>query len=386
MTIVQLTTDNREPFRQYDNPEPHFGPAPEALLQGFALHPQVIVHVVSCTQQPMLASPEKLAPNIWFHSLHVPKLGWIRTGYAGCVRAIRRKVRGIAPDVVHGQGTERECAMSAVFSGFPNVLTIHGNMSEIAKYEQALFGKFYAHCAAIFERLALGRTEGVFCNSHYTEQIASRRVRKTWRVPNALRRPFFEAPVNSQPGSLPILLNIGVISPRKQQVALLDLAHELHEQGGAFLLRFVGALNTSDAYGKAFAKKLEIAKKGGYAEHAGTRSTNELIAMLDSASALLHVPKEEAFGLVVGEALARNLKLFALRVGGVTDIASGVEGAELFAPQSWPEMTAAIRNWLFAGAPRPTQASEIMRARYHPAVIAQRHLEIYREVLSNRAP
>ena len=94
--------------------------------------PEVEVHVVSCLQQPV-HSPEKLADNIFFHCLHVPKIGWLRTGYQGCIRAVRNKLKEIRPDIVHGQGTERDCAISAVFSGFPNVITIHGNMAELAR-------------------------------------------------------------------------------------------------------------------------------------------------------------------------------------------------------------------------------------------------------------
>ena len=48
-----------------------------------------------------------------------PKIGWLRTLYQGCVRATRRKLREIQPDIVHGQGTERDCAIGAVLSGFP---------------------------------------------------------------------------------------------------------------------------------------------------------------------------------------------------------------------------------------------------------------------------
>ena len=43
MKIALLTTDNRQPYRQYDRPEPCFGTAPEALLQGFAALPEVEV-------------------------------------------------------------------------------------------------------------------------------------------------------------------------------------------------------------------------------------------------------------------------------------------------------------------------------------------------------
>src|SRR5580700_1265568 len=120
MKVALITTDNREHYRDYASTTPYFGAAPEALLQGFAAMPELEVHVLGCARQPM-KSPEKLAPNVFFHGLHVPKLGWLRTGYLGCIRAVRRTLKRIQPDIVHGQGTERECAMCAIFSGFPNV-------------------------------------------------------------------------------------------------------------------------------------------------------------------------------------------------------------------------------------------------------------------------
>jgi glycosyltransferase involved in cell wall biosynthesis len=105
---------------------------------------------------------------------------------------------------------------------------------------------------------------------------------------------------------------------------------------------------------------------------------------MDAASALVHFPSEEAFGLVVAEALARNLKLFASSTGGVPDIATGVEGAELFPMNDWGALENAIARWLEAGCPSPSGATGVMRQRYHPGAIAQRHLEIYREVLNTR--
>src|SRR5439155_13329895 len=135
--------------------------------------------VISCTQQPM-ASPQRLADNIWFHSLHVPKLGWLRTGYQGCIRAVRKRLKAIKPDIVHGQGTERDCGLSAIFSGFPNVVTIHGNMSELARLFRRPIAS-YDWLAARLEAFTLKRTAGVFCNSEYTERLVKPRSRRTWR-------------------------------------------------------------------------------------------------------------------------------------------------------------------------------------------------------------
>jgi hypothetical protein len=47
------------------------------------------------------------------------------------------KLKDIQPDIVHGQGTERDCAIRAVFSGYPNVIPIHGNMAELARLFRA---------------------------------------------------------------------------------------------------------------------------------------------------------------------------------------------------------------------------------------------------------
>src|ERR1039457_5818375 len=113
MKIGFLTTDARESFPRHDPDWPCLGTAPEALLQRFARLPELDVHVVSCVQKQIRA-PEKLADNVFFHCLRVPKIGWLRTGYQGCIRAVRKTLAVIQPDIVHGQGTERDCAISAI--------------------------------------------------------------------------------------------------------------------------------------------------------------------------------------------------------------------------------------------------------------------------------
>jgi glycosyltransferase involved in cell wall biosynthesis len=379
MRIALLTTDGRDISKDYGTPAPHFGTAVEALMQGFAERPELEVHVVSCART-RLNAPPKLASNIFFHSLCVPKIGWMRTGYQGCIRAVRHKLKEIQPDMVHGQGTERDCAISAVFSGFPNVVTIHGNMSELTRQFRERVGSF-VWLAGKLETFTLKRTAGVFCNSAYTEQLVQPRARRTWRVANALREQFFAPAPAPREAARCTLVNVGVISARKRQLELLDVARELRQRGLDFEFQFVGDARSSGEYVSAFRERIKPLEQEGFARCVGLKTSSELVELFDRSSGMAHFSPAESFGLAVAEGLARDLKLFAARVGGVPDIAAGVPRAELFEMDDWRGLTSAIADWIRSGFPHARGAGEVMRARYHPEIIAQRHVEIYRELL-----
>ncbi|MEO8353766.1 MAG: glycosyltransferase, partial [Chthoniobacteraceae bacterium] len=249
--------------------------------------PGLEIHVISCTQRPMQA-PEKLSPNIWFHLLDVPKIGWLRTGYQGCIRAIRKKVRELGPDLVHGQGTERECALGAVLSGFPSVVTIHGNMGQVARRLNARIGS-YLWCTARLESYALRRAAAVFCNSSYTEQAVRKNNLRTWLVPNALRLAFFDTPLPPPPNpTVPTFLNVGSVLPYKRQRELLEIAIRLSRKGHRFKVLFVGGTGARGSYASGLRQRLAEPGISSFAEFAGEKNLPELIRHYDAGSALVH--------------------------------------------------------------------------------------------------
>jgi glycosyltransferase involved in cell wall biosynthesis len=378
-TIAFLTTDNREQQSKYDQESPFFGPAPAAILESLKLYPEELdVHVISCSKRRMNA-PEKIAPNVWFHQPIVPHIGWGRTAFAGCALAVRNLLRRIKPDLVHGQGTERDCAVSAVYSGYPNVLTIHGNMQQISRLN-LLGAKGYYWLASTLETHALKRTNGVLCNSIHTRSLVEHRTNNTWLIPNPLRSKFFDPPRNFRDRNrLPVLLTIGAVSPLKRSLEVLEMAARLAQRGYRFQIRFIGWLPPAGPYRSSFESAIDQGRKAGYADFLGTLEIDNLIQTLDEADACIHFPHEEAFGLVVAESLSRNLRFFGATVGGIRDIADGVDGAQLH--DDFESLENGIARWLDFGAPRSDDASSIMSSRYHPEVIGRRHIEIYREVL-----
>lgn len=373
MRVAFLVTDDREPHRAYDKEVPWFGTAPTALLQGFARMPEIEVHVVTCTQKPM-RSPAKLANNIHFHSLHVPKIGWMRTGYSGCVRAMRRRVREIAPDIVHGQGTERECALSAVFTGFPNVITIHGNMRLIARVNHAPPLSFY-WLQARLEAFTLPQTNGVVCISSYTQKAVASLAKKTWLVPNAVDGSFFD--VQNTPAQPPRILCVGNVDRRKNQNALIRALDALNPTG-LFEVIFLGRVDKAESYSREF---LELVAARPWCRYEGFIDRDGLQKHLSSATALILPTLEDNCPMVVLEAMAAGVPVAAGRVGGVPDLVQHEETGLLFDPHDPKAMMHATQALLSPAATALTaRAKTEALARFHPEKVARRHLEIYREV------
>ena len=331
------------------------------MLQGLSQRDDCEVHVVSAAHK-ILPSPDKLAANIYFHSIKVPKLGWRASCYAGCIKAIKQKIDQLRPDIVHGQGTERYCALAAVFAGLPNVVTIHGNMITSARFYRAKPGSFLWF-AAHLESFALRRTERVLCHSSFTESIVHSRTPKTCRVPNAIRLGFFRPLRTAQANTVPVILNIGTIIPHKRQVEVLEVGRCLHEAGYRFQMRFLGGLPLATSYGAEFKSLVERAEKDGFGYYDNTKDEAALLDCYDEADALIHSPRAEPFGLVVAEALSRNLKFFGSREGGVIDIADGIDGTELHDPDDWDALFHGIARWISAGHKHPQKAAEEMARR-----------------------
>ncbi len=372
-----LIPDNRDEFKTYSDQEPRFGPAPTALLEGFAQLTDCEVHVICCTHQP-LRSPIKLAANIWYHSLVVPRWGW-RAAYFGCVWALRRKLRELQPDIVHGQGTERYCALAAVFSGFPNVITIHGNMRAVRKTLRA--GLFSFHGSAAFlERVTLHRTGGVICLTSYTEQQVRGSCRRRWIVPNAVDSSYFRVPHHPREARI---VCIGIVDRRKNQVSLIE-ALDAPAPTHSFTLTFAGGASTVAEYGAEF---LRACTARDWCEYVGVLDTKQIQNLLSSATALILPSLEDNCPMVILEAMAAGVPVAASRIGGIPDLIDDEFTGLMFDPTSEASIRATVGRLLDDPASAEVMAERARaqaKLRFSSLNVAQRHLEVYRELLGSK--
>jgi glycosyltransferase involved in cell wall biosynthesis len=376
MRVAFLTTDSREHYRDYGNPQPYFGSAPAALLDGFAGLPGLEVHVISCLQESP-TSPAKLADNIWYHGVTVPNWGWLKTGYLGCVNAVRRCLKDIGPDLVHGQGTERDCALSAVRSGFPNLITIHGNMRRVAQVNQAR-PLSYNWIMARLEGWAVGRTGGVLCITEYTRRLVQNETRRTWVVPNAVDAGYFT--IHAQPEEGSTVLCVGTVCAHKNQNRMIRELDPIASVTG-LTVRFLGGVDESSEYGGEFLKLVEDrawCQFDGFTDKAGLRKA------LQQASGLVLPSLEDNCPMVVLESMAAGLPVVAMRVGGVPELVEHQGTGYLCDMGDWTKFRESLKTMLTDrnlrarwGAAGHKRACSL----FHPDVVARQHLEVYQDFL-----
>jgi starch synthase len=377
--VALLTTDSREHFKDYANPNPYFGTAPEALLEGFKLLPEAIeVHVFSCLQKMPASSSTKLAENIYYHALHVPNIGWMKTGYFGCIRAVRRRLQEIQPDIVHGQGTERDCAMCAVFSGFPNILTIHGNMRLVAEFLEAKPLTYY-WLAAKLERLCLQKTNGVIAISSYTESSVSPYTQRTWLIPNAVHPSFFDLP--RRPDFPPRIFCAANIGSRKNQIGLIRALEALAAITPIRLV-FAGGGTDADPYYRDFK---QMVGDRAWCEYLGALDRSALQNEMSRATCGVLPSFEDNCPMVVLEASAAGLPFAASAVGGIPDLIAHRKTGLLFDPSQSDSILNAIESMITdKGWAEQLATSARARAADHFSAesVARQHLTAYNDVVA----
>jgi len=375
MKIAIIVPDDRDEFKRHEITSPYFGSAPTNLLNGFASLPQCEVHVICALHQP-LSAPERLAENIFYHSTVVPKLGW-RSLYAGCIWSIRAKLREIKPDVVHGQGTERYCALSAVASGYPNLVTIHGNMRAVARKLKARPFSILAMTARL-EAFALRRTGGVLCLTRYTLEQVGDLARRTWMVPNATDPDYFG--VARIPTLPPTLLCLANLSPYKNQIALIEALEPLARER-QFQLVFGGRCPDGNIYATRF---LEMVRSLPWCRYAGSLDRQAMRQLMSESTLLVHPSLEDNCPMVILEAMAAGVPVAASRIGGIPDLVTPGKTGRLFDPTNPHEIRNTLREMLddpaslsrFGKCARTTALEQ-----FAPEMIARRHLQTYRELL-----
>lgn len=220
-----------------------------------------------------------------------------------------------------------EAALTARASPAQRVVMIaHFNLSEADEWagkgviapDGKLFDQIRAYEARVIPRLDRLVFVSAFMRRKLYERIREAQAVDARVIPNFICAPV---PTADRPALMGDLICVGTLERRKNQRYALEIAAAVRQAGYPLRLTFVGGGPDRPALEKA-------ARTLGIEEHVlFTGHVDDVAGLMASHRACLHVSRMESFGIVLIEAMALGLPVFASRVGGVPEVFDdGAEG------------------------------------------------------------
>jgi glycosyltransferase involved in cell wall biosynthesis len=147
----------------------------------------------------------------------------------------------------------------------------------------------------------------------------------------------------------------------------------------------LGAAAEGDPYVMEFFREL---KERPWCRYDGFADRAKLKTYFKRAAALALPSLEDNCPMAVLEAMAAGVPVLAAEVGGVPDLIEKRRTGLLCDPHDAASMCAAMGELVNDSSLRKRLAEEARieaRRRFHPLAIAERHVEIYREMLNARS-
>ncbi len=350
------------------------------LVQGLCRWAEHQVHVI--TFKTGLARDQAVRPreNLTIHYLRAPRLSGVATLYLTRIVRLRRLLRRLAPDVVHGQGTEKEMGLAAVTSGRPAVITVHGLLFEVVTViRPGPLATIWIN--VLMERLTLRLARHVVCISEYARQrLAARTRARLHLVPNPVSDRFF-APAD--PAVRDVLLFVGNIYALKGVLELVEVFESLAAENPTLKLVIIGKRLESRSnrpYLAALDARIQASDLANRIHFAGWQDEASIKAWHARTVLFIFPSHLENLPMSIAEALASGVPVIASDVGGIGEMVQNGINGYLARPEDVSAFIALARKALEPGENRRlTQSASTSVERFRLGQVAERTLSVYAE-------
>jgi glycosyltransferase involved in cell wall biosynthesis len=364
-------------------PSPNVHPAIEALLQGFEGLDGIEVHVLfGSLRPPTRIRSAQGAVN--YHSIPYRRVcgGVSGGGFLGRFFSLRNYVRSHSFDLVHAQGSERESAWTAVFSGIPSVITLHGLMGEVVKMKGNRTLWHY-WVAALLERLAIKRTDGVVAISPYALRVILGNTPRARFIPNAVRSEFY-LESRLKKGDVPTVLFVGNLTHVKRPDWFIRAVDTLRKEGLSFKARMLCMGNPKHPY---FIEIVAMAERLPASRKIDLRyNVADVAGELDQADILFAPSIWESMGIAVCEAMAKKLCVVGSRIEANIPLLGQGCGV-MFSADNFDEAVNSLRSVILDCEERKRISEKSLNRvkSYAPDVVAGETADFYREIIRRRS-
>jgi glycosyltransferase involved in cell wall biosynthesis len=383
MLVVDANDVRGSSMKSDTKPSPNVHPAIEGLLQGFEGLDGVELHVLFGSLRPPIKIRDAQGA-VRYHSIPYQRTFGALSGggFLGRLWGLRKFMRSHSFDLVHAQGSERESALTAVFSGIPSVITLHGMMGEVVKMKGNRTLWHY-WVAALLERLAIKRTEGVIAISPYALRVVLGLTSRAHFIPNAVRREFY-IESREKRANVPTVIFVGNLTHVKRPDWFIRAVVELWGEGLSFKARMLCMGNPKHPYFiemVAMAERLPASRKIDLQYNVA-----DVAAELDQADILFAPSTWESMGIAVCEAMAKGLCVVGSRIEANIPLLGQGCGV-MFSADSFKEAVDSLRNVISDPEMRRriSEKSQNRVKSYAPDVVAGETIDFYREILKMRS-
>lgn len=361
------------------------------LLRGFHEIGGAEIHVVIVTSDVPKTVVEE-GPFGVVHRLPCPRFSGSASFFLWRRHMILAELKKIHPDIVHGQGTEREYAFAAVTSPYPSVITFHGIMHRVHGVVPPPLLSL-SHVPRWIEKIVTRKATDVICLSRSVESFLKEKQSpaRCHLIPNAVGPCFFEAHSKREPRAGFSLLFVGTIYPLKGLLPFVEVLPIVQRNIGKMLrLRVIGPFGRGPQ-AKAYVKLVQTRAKElgvtGSVEWMGVQTAEEVAATLGVSDVLVLPSFEENLPMCIAEAMAAGVPVVASRVGGIPDLVEHNETGLLVRPGESGELAEALCTLLT----NPELAKRLAAAaqskalsNYAPSKVAAKTLAVYESILQRR--
>jgi glycosyltransferase involved in cell wall biosynthesis len=296
-------------------------------------------------------------------------------------RQLKDILERLNPDIVHFQGV----TFLAANCTQPNVLTIHGIAEQDARWDSRWGALRWLKWLVLklTEDYGRRRVQNVILISEYTKKFLPENNinRRIWFIDNPVADSFFEVERRAEKGRI---FCCSRIRPLKNILGMIEAFTQVAQDFPGASLRIAGAADNI-AYFQKCKEKINANDMQNSVHLPGNISIKEVQSELSKASCLVVPSFQENAPLTIAEAMAAGVPVIAAKVGGVPEMVEHEKTGLMIDPHDTKSITEAVSRILSDDSLAQSmghRAKEVAGTRFAASVVAEKTLQVYREVLN----
>lgn len=233
---------------------------------------------------------------------------------------LNRKLAEINPDLVHAQGAT-DHAYTALRSGYPTVITVHGVQSEDGKHQGTFLKRARKSLyGLLIERYNLAHTRYLIAIGRYVANYFQKILRpdaQVYFISNAIDEQYFHL---NEPGNGSTILYAGRVIRRKRLLDLIRGFALIAPQMPSAQLRVAGEFNSEPGYTRLVRQAIHEARLENRIQMLGGLTEQAVLREFATCDVLALPSIQETTPMVIAQAMAAGKPVVATPVGGVTEM------------------------------------------------------------------